>query len=119
MAECGPLDDAAKRALSEIKASKVEYFTALTCKDGTVLTAHPETDGNSEHGRVKLRLDGGLVAIIHNHPATGKVAAMFSPEDKAQARRLKVPSYIITADGQQLRYDPLTNKTEAILDNEP
>lgn len=76
--------------------------------------------GSSSRTKGALRIPSGsaLSALFHNHPPRpGRLPsqlAKFSDEDKAQARRLGVPSYISAGD-RVMRYDPSTGKAEEVL----
>jgi hypothetical protein len=116
------LDDAAAAALFMLELTKPqdrENLGALYSTDAGYGRSNIIESGQDSHVRGTLSLPHGspLAALFHNHPAiSGDEAhrAQFSPDDKAQAQRLKVPSYISAGDRIE-RFDPSTGKTEDVL----
>ena len=76
----------------------------------------PTIGGGSESVRGTLAVPpGSLAGLFHNHPGPERSSEDFSPEDKAQARRLGKPSYIQTPSMALRRFDPLTGTTTNVL----
>lgn len=113
------LDDAAVAALWSLRQSPVERMGALY-REGEGYARTPTIEGGGSHVKGTIRFPAGsLAALFHNHPATSSsrrdvYAKQFSDDDKAQARRLGVPSYIL-AGNRVMRYDPRSNTTEEVL----
>lgn len=113
------LDDAAAAALWSLRQSSSERMGALY-RDAGGFGRTPTIEGGDDGVKGQLRIPtGSLAALFHNHPpAEGRDDSFghrFSDDDKAQARRLGVPSYITTADGTVRRFDPKRNRTEEVL----
>lgn len=121
------LDNAAAAALWALMNAPKERMGALY-RDGETFGHTPTvTTGQGTHVSGTLRVPpGSLAALFHNHPdvrpdnynaSTRQAggAEDFSPDDKAQARRLGVPSYIQTPSYALRRYDPKTGRTEEVL----
>lgn len=104
------LDDAAAAALWGLRREPTEHMGALYEKDGALARSNIITSQSDSGVDGKLRIGGELRALFHNHPPSvgdkGYVESRFSDDDKAQAKRLHVPSYITTADGRVFVYDP-------------
>lgn len=120
------LDDAAAAALYAIEAQEREHIGAIY-RDGVGFGRTPVVSGG--HGGVKgsLTIPTGLrnvAALFHNHPLVewrqGKplrgdnVRDSFSADDRMQARKLGVPSYISAGD-TVMKFDPSTGRTEEVL----
>jgi hypothetical protein len=111
-----PLDLAARDALKTLQDHPKEHIGAIYDKDGN-LGRTSTADGSDSHVKGKLQFDGQLKALFHNHPSRGRNdrdGNEFSDDDKAQARRLGVPSYIITPSGLIRVFDPISNTTRDV-----
>lgn len=113
-----PLDDTAIAALYRLLNAPKEHMGALYVQ-GQGYQYTPTIDGGDSHVKGKLSVPpGSLAGLFHNHPG-GKSSEDFSDDDKAQARRLGVPSYIQTPSNKVKRFDPTTNTTEEVLGEFP
>lgn len=111
------LDDAAAAALYRIASMPKEQIGALYASGDSVARTPTITAGHDSKVRGSLSVPAGsLLALFHNHPSLGleRERAIFSNDDKAQARRLGVPSYISAGD-KVMRYDPAARGTEEVL----
>lgn len=113
------LDDSAAAALYALAPLDTEYMGALYSAGEELRRSNIVASSSDSGVRGKLSVPrGAMRALFHNHPrakGTRDVSrAEFSPDDKAQARKLGVPSYI-TAGGRVRRFDPRTNNTEDVL----
>jgi hypothetical protein len=107
VADFSSLDDAAVRALYLLQHQPNEHMGALYHTGQGPQASSTVT--SQRDGTVKGNISippGSLRGLFHNHPATGAEAATFSPDDKAQARQKKVPSYITTPDGRVFVFNP-------------
>lgn len=112
------LDDVAIAALYHLLNAPKEHMGALY-KQGEGYQFTNTVDGGDSHVRGKLSVPpGSLAGLFHNHPG-GKSSEDFSEDDKAQARRLGIPSYIQTPSNKVKRFDPHTNITEEVLGEFP
>lgn len=112
------LDDVAIAALYRLLNAPKEHMGALYVQ-GNGYKYTDTIDGGSEKVRGKLSIPpGSLAGLFHNHPG-GRDSEDFSPEDKAQARRLGVPSYIQTPSNKVMRFDPIKGTTEEVLGEFP
>lgn len=119
------LDNAAIAALLMLSKQREEHMGALYRNgDGIGRTPTVTTDsGDNVKGKLSVPI-GSLAGLFHNHPfrrleRTDLDVRRFSEEDKLQATKLGVPSYIITPTGTVLRFDPKTNSTEEVLGEYP
>ena len=118
------LDDSAAAALMLLELTKPknrENLGALFTNgaDDELQRSNVIESGQDTHVRGTLAIPKGsaLEALYHNHPLIkGDAAhwAEFSDDDKAQARRLGIPSYISAGDAIR-KFDPRTNKTADVL----
>ncbi|MEO8467977.1 MAG: hypothetical protein ABI640_21875 [Gammaproteobacteria bacterium] len=115
------LDNAANAALwmlSLQKDPRTEHMGALFQQGENLGRTADTVDGSGSHVHGKLTLGGPAAALFHNHPTTGRrdsIGEQFSDDDRAQARRLSVPSYISTPSNALRKYDPSTNTTSDVL----
>lgn len=119
------LDDATAAILSKLTGEKLEHIGMMYQDGEAVKHTAPQATGQSTTVRATVRIPkGSLRALFHNHPlATGDRRDMreqgggegFSDDDKAQARKLGVPSYIITPTGRVMKFDPIANKIVEVL----
>jgi hypothetical protein len=83
------------------------------------------SSGEAAHVKGTLAKPAGTAwaALFHNHPPgeryTSSSAELFSDDDIAQARRLKLPSYISTPSGAVKVFDPTTGKVSDVLSEFP
>ena len=89
--------------------------------DGDSVSASDTVEGGKAHVKGTVRKPSGapLVGVFHNHPGGGREAIKFSDDDKAFARRAKVPSYIVTRDGRVFKFDPKDNAVTEVLHQLP
>lgn len=110
------LDDAAAAALFAIRNAPTENMGALYALGNGYARTSMITRGRGAAVRGELQVPQGMLrALFHNHPSVpGADAerAKFSPNDKAQANRLGVPSYIAAGD-KVMRY--ANGRTEEVL----
>jgi hypothetical protein len=114
------LDNAAAAALWMLaleQDAQHEHMGALYASGQGFDRTPTISSGGSEHVRGALTLPqkGSLRGLFHNHPGPERSSEGFSEDDKAQARRLKVPSYISTPSGAWRKFDPIANKTTEVL----
>lgn len=111
------LDDAAAAALFALARTPTEQIGALYA-DGSGF-GRTATVSSGMKGGVRGSLSvptGALRALFHNHPSSkagDTERARFSPDDKAQAKRLGVPSYISAGDRIR-RYEPGKGETDVL-----
>lgn len=106
------------------KALEMEHMGALyEDANGAIQSTDTVTSGSAGGVRGTLKIpSGSLRGVFHNHPRRGKrdrCGEEFSQEDKGHARRLGVPSYILTPSGRVRRFDPSTGKTTDVLEELP
>lgn len=112
------LDDVAIAALYHLLNAPKEHMGALYVQ-GQDYKYTDTVNGGDSHVRGKLSIPAGsLAGLFHNHPG-GVSSEDFSDADKAQARRLGVPSYIQTPSNKVKKFDPITNTTEEVLGEFP
>lgn len=110
------LDDEAAAALYALAHLPVEHMGALYGPDLKRSNIVSSDDSGKVRGRLSVPRSE-LAALFHNHPSTGRKDAnrpVFSMDDKDQARRLGVPSYISAGDRIR-RFDPVTGQTSDVL----
>jgi hypothetical protein len=122
------LDDAASAALYSLGLygdPKREAIGGIfSGPDGLGRTA-TASSGQAAHVRGTLAKPAGTAwaALFHNHPpaerGTESSAELFSDDDMAQARRLKLPSYISTPKGKVLVFDPTSGQVSEVLSEFP
>jgi hypothetical protein len=117
-------DDAAAAALFRLSKAPVEHM-GLLYQTGDRFD-HTPTQSRNRQGEVKGRFNlptGSLRALFHNHPTAGDApnsptTRQFSATDRAEAKRLGVPSYISAGDTLR-RYDPITGQSTEVLAQYP
>lgn len=119
------LDDATAAALEALAGESLEHI-GLIYQDGDgIRSTLPKS--SAQNAKVKAHIiipKGSLRALFHNHPVARRASRdlkaagggeNFSDEDKAQARKLGVPSYILTPTGRVLKFDPVANVIHEVL----
>lgn len=109
------LDDIAAAALWNLRAVPIEHMGALYAQgDGYARSGTVSGNGGKVRGQIEIPT-GSLRGLFHNHPGTNAEAVKFSPDDKARARKMGVPSYITVPDGRVFKFDPRNNETTEVL----
>lgn len=119
------LDDSVAAALAALTGQEFEHIGLVYQDENGVKSTPPQTTQRSAKVKANIIIPkGSLRALFHNHPtAKGDQRSLrsvgggekFSEDDIAQARKLGVPSYILTPSGRVLMFDPTTNKTTEVL----
>ncbi len=113
------LDDAAVAALYRVGRSPTENIGALY--GDPLQRSGFASSASDESVRGRLQIPGGPAAIralVHNHPRANNHSDRnrhrFSEDDKREAMRLGVPSYL-AIDDRVRRFDPTTGLTADVL----
>jgi hypothetical protein len=111
------LDDAAAAALYALAREPREHMGALYADGDRIGRTGTVTSGGKGGVKGSLSVPAGMLrALFHNHP-TSKAGdaerARFSPDDRAQANRLGVPSYIAAGDRIR-RYAPGEGESDVL-----
>ena len=99
------VDQAAENALADANRHiGVEYGGVIYEIAGKFYYSDPVTtnDNQAVTFRIRLQHDAHIVALFHTHPK-GQNNDQFSECDIKMARTLKVPSYIVIQDTQQIK----------------
>ena len=116
------LDDAAVAALWGLTPNQEEHLGLLYEENGHIewTPAQSQDKRNASRGSFSVPA-GSLRAVFHNHPLPENPrvrlgAQRFSPDDMAQANKLRVPSYIAVGN-EVRRYTPgaFSNRGEPVL----
>jgi RHS repeat-associated protein len=120
-----PLDSTGITALQAINPTSIredkEYASrAYKNPDGTysAMPFNPGTQAGSPHGPISgLPAGTTNAALLHTHGGNdpGYDNEHFSPQDRGNAQREGVPSYLATPSGSIQRYDPGTNRVTILV----
>ncbi|OGT57394.1 MAG: hypothetical protein A3E01_07135 [Gammaproteobacteria bacterium RIFCSPHIGHO2_12_FULL_63_22] len=118
------VDDTVASVLAGLTGASLEHI-GLIYQDGADAKS---TSPQSSQQKAKVRANiiipkGSLRALYHNHPVFNTRrdfrgaggGESFSDDDKTQARKLGVPSYILTPTRRVLKFDPKTNEVSEVL----
>lgn len=118
------IDSSVLEHIMQLSGQEREHIGAIY-QDGDAFkgTATVSTGQRSKTGGTLKVPKDSLRALFHNHPIVKGNRELrdsgggdaFSDDDKAQAKKLGVPSYILTPSGKILKYDPATDETLEIL----
>jgi hypothetical protein len=111
------LDEAAHSFLSPFLQHPQEHAGVILRNPQGKYELSTSAPGDHDNFSIAAQIPKGysLAAILHNHPGDDDMGNVFSPNDLAVAKQLKVPSYVgFSKDGSIRRYTAGETQTRSL-----